>query len=173
MGKFTGPLIAVWLALPLLAAAAGVPPKGSLLIASPSSHDPELAHAIVLLLRSDSQGALGLVLNAPTPVPVTTLFPHARAQSMVVYKGGPLRMGINGLVREKSPAPGRSLVFGDVYLVSSKPDLETLLSQSRPDFPVRVYVGLCGWSAGQLASEIQRGVWSVHSPSTAAVFAPR
>jgi putative AlgH/UPF0301 family transcriptional regulator len=90
---------------------------------------------------------------------------------MVLYKGGPLRMGINGLVRETRPVAGESRVFGDVYLISSKPDLEARLLKSPPGFPLRVYVGLCGWTAGQLADEIRRGVWSVRSASAAIVFA--
>lgn len=164
-------LIVLWLSLGVTAAAAEAPSKGWLLVASPSSDDPDLARTVVLLLRSDAQGAIGLIVNQPTPVPVTTLF--ARARSMMIYKGGPLRMGVNGLVREKSRAPARSLVFGDVYLVSSKPDLEALASKALPDGSLRVYVGLCGWTAGQLAGELQRGVWSLHSPSATVVFDPR
>jgi putative transcriptional regulator len=163
-----GGLIAVLLSLPLAAADGAF--KGSLLVASRSNSDPELAGTVVLLLRSDAQGAIGIVVNQPTGVSVSTIFP--RAGQMPVYKGGPLRMGINGLVRENAPTAGRSLVFGDVYLVSNKPDLDALVSGS-PALPLRVYVGLCGWTAGQLAGELRRGVWSIHNPSAAIVFNPR
>jgi putative AlgH/UPF0301 family transcriptional regulator len=37
--------------------------------------------------------------------------------------------------------------------------------------PLRVYVGLCGWTTGQLAAEIERGVWSVHQASADIVLA--
>lgn len=168
-----GSLIAVLL---LRAVSAQSPSAGWLLVAAPASNDPELARTVVLLLRSDANGAVGLIVNEPSPVPVSTLFPRAasaRAKSMPIYKGGPLRMGINGLVRGKSAGPDRSLVFGDVYLVSNKLDLEALVSQSPPDLSLRVYVGLCGWTPGQLKGELQRGVWSPHRPSAAVVFDPR
>jgi putative transcriptional regulator len=154
-----------------LAAAAQVPSKGTLLVASASSSDPDLAATVVLLLRSDTQGAVGLILNQPTPVPLSTIFP--KAESMIVYKGGPLRLGINGLIRTKGPRAGLSQVFGDVYLVSSKPDLEAMTAKRPPDTQMRVYVGLCGWTAGQLADELRRGVWWTQAPSAAIVFDPR
>ena len=161
-------MIAVLLSLPV--AAADGASKGSLLVAARSNSDLELAGSVVLLLRADAQGAIGIIVNQPTAVSVSTIFPRAR--QMPVYKGGPLRMGINGLVREKAPGAGRSLVFGDVYLVSNKADIEALVSGS-PDLPLRIYVGLCGWTTGQLAGELQRGVWSLQHPSAAIVFNPR
>jgi putative transcriptional regulator len=153
----------IWLFL-LAQALAESPTRGSLLVASPSSTDPDLARAVVLLLRTDSQGAVGLIVNQPSPVPVSTIFPKAKA--MMIFKGGPLRMGINALIRQKGP--GRSLVFGDVYLVSEKAEIESLVSSG---LPLRVYVGLCGWTTGQLAAEIERGVWSVHQASADIVLA--
>ena len=105
-----------------------------------------------------------MIVNQPSPVPVSTIFP--KAKPMMIFKGGPLRMGINALIRQKGP--GRSLVFGDVYLVSEKAEIQSLVSSG---LPMRVYVGLCGWTAGQLAGEIERGVWSVRQASADVVFA--
>lgn len=154
--------------LALTGSAAQEPARGSLLVASPASTDPDFDRSVVLLLRSDAQGSVGLIVNQPSPVPVGTLFSSARTG--VIYKGGPLRMGINCLVRQKGA--GRSLVFGDVYLISGKPEIEALASHSRPDLPLRIYVGLCGWTAGQLQGELRRGVWSLHTPDAGIVFDP-
>ncbi len=153
----------IWLFF-LAQALAQSPARGSLLVASPSSTDPDLERTVVLLLRTDSQGAIGLIVNQPSPVPVSAVFP--KAKPLMIFKGGPLRMGLNALIRQKGP--GRSLVFGDVYLVSEKAEIQSLVSSG---LPIRVYVGLCGWTAGQLAGEIERGVRSVHPATVDIVFA--
>jgi putative transcriptional regulator len=41
------------------------PPAGELLIASAAIHDPRFHHSVVLLLRHDSTGAFGVVINNP------------------------------------------------------------------------------------------------------------
>ncbi|MEU6237239.1 YqgE/AlgH family protein, partial [Kitasatospora sp. NPDC047058] len=43
---------------------------GRLLVATPVLTDPNFARAVVLLLDHDAEGALGVVLNRPTPVEV-------------------------------------------------------------------------------------------------------
>src|SRR5579863_2197731 len=47
------------------ASPAADPPAGDLLIASAESQDPRFVHAVVLLLRHDSKGAFGIIINHP------------------------------------------------------------------------------------------------------------
>ena len=42
--------------------------RGRLLVASPSLADPNFRRAVVLMLEHSDEGALGLVLNRPTPL---------------------------------------------------------------------------------------------------------
>src|SRR5688572_13493784 len=44
---------------------------GMLLVATPELVDPNFSDTVVLLLDVDEQGALGVVLNRPTPVAVS------------------------------------------------------------------------------------------------------
>ena len=48
---------------------AGAPPlpslKGQLLIATPAMRDPRFDHAVILMVRHDRDGALGIVINRP------------------------------------------------------------------------------------------------------------
>ncbi len=152
------------LAVGLLAGATPQPRAAAkLLIATASSHDPELAQTVILLLRSGADGDTGLVLNQETDVTVFEIFQGltASAKRLHVYKGGPVRMGINGLVRRKTKLAGFSPVVGDVYLISDEAVLKRSIAASSAAQPIRVYVGLCGWTAGQLADEMRRGVWTM------------
>ena len=46
---------------------------GMLLLASPELLDPNFADTVVLLLDADEDGAMGVVLNRPSPVPVVSV----------------------------------------------------------------------------------------------------
>ena len=64
-----------------------------------------------------------------------------------------------GLAQVRSPweePPGWRRLFGDVGVL----DLETPVELVRGTYVhIRIYVGLAGWSAGQLVGELLRGSW--------------
>jgi hypothetical protein len=55
---------------------------GKLLVASRSLGDPDFARTVVLLVRYDENGALGLILNRRTDVPISKLRKTAPTQSI-------------------------------------------------------------------------------------------
>src|ERR1700742_1092219 len=65
---------------------------GKLLVASRSLGDPDFAGTVVLLVRYDEKGALGLILNRRTDVPLSRVLDleAARDRSDPVYLGGPV-----------------------------------------------------------------------------------
>jgi putative transcriptional regulator len=126
---------------------------GALLVATAKSHDPDFAGSVVLLIRYDSESAIGLMLNKPTTVPISEVLPEAKVKSITVYAGGPIALGLRGLVRSNSPP------FFSV--ISNKPQLLKLISSGAPPSSFRIYAGYTGWTARQLQSEVARGLWKV------------
>ena len=55
---------------------------GRLLVATPILVDPNFDHTVVLLLDLDENGALGVVLNRPSEVPVRSVLPDWRSSNM-------------------------------------------------------------------------------------------
>ena len=65
---------------------------GKLLVASRDLADPNFAETVVLLVRYDAQGVIGLVLNRRSDVPLSRAFKDLKAaqgRSDQVYFGGP------------------------------------------------------------------------------------
>jgi putative transcriptional regulator len=116
---------------------------GMLLVATPALLDPNFADTVVLLLDVDENGALGVVLNRPTAVPVAEVLADWRdvvAEPEVLFHGGPVSTEGNlGLVDLDTPV---ELVDGS---------LEGL----------RIFAGYAGWGAEQLVDEIEEGSWYV------------
>ena len=113
---------------------------GTLLIATPKSHDPVLGQSVILLIHYDSDGAIGFIVNRRTGTS---------------YLGGPIAMGARTLFRSPTkPAHGEHIV-ADIYML---PD-PTLVPKTSTEH--RTYAGYTGWSTQQLKDEISRGLWKV------------
>src|SRR5512143_2415080 len=78
------------------AAAAGVA-DGTLLVASPDLADPNFSHSVVLVLRSDASGTLGVIINRPTTLVPAVVFPelakNVGAYPGKLFRGGPVAAG--------------------------------------------------------------------------------
>jgi putative transcriptional regulator len=133
---------------------------GNLLVATEKSHDPDFARSVVVLIRYDSESAIGLMLNKATSVPISDVLPQAKGKSVMVYAGGPVASGVRALVRTNS-APFFSLVTDQAGL------LKLLAGSAR----FRIYAGYTGWTARQLESEVARGLWRV-APANASMLWP-
>jgi len=137
---------------------------GKLLVASPRLADPSFDRSVVLILDHSPAGALGLVLNRPTSVPVDEILAQwhdqaTKAQPAVIFSGGPVSPGaVIGLVRGSpigEPA-GWHPVLGEIGAVD--------LSVSPDDQPsgldgARLFSGYSGWSPEQLDQEVVEGAW--------------
>jgi putative transcriptional regulator len=140
---------------------------GDLLVATPGLLDPNFERTVVLLLDLDEDGALGVVLNRPSPVGVAEILPDwtdLAAAPDVLFQGGPvstdsaLAVGAaRGPDAEAEPVGFRRL-YGDIGIV----DLDTPTEIVGPALGgVRIFAGYAGWGSEQLAQEIALGSWYV------------
>jgi putative transcriptional regulator len=141
------------------------PLAGMLLVATPALVDPNFADAVVLLLDVDDNGALGVVLNRPSGVPVNAVlegWADVVAEPDVLFQGGPV--GADGalavaLLRDPEDVPvGFRAVNGRLGLVDLDAPVE-LLEGSLAG--LRIFAGYAGWGAAQLDGEIEEGSWYV------------
>jgi putative transcriptional regulator len=143
--------------------AARQPRAGTLLIASRDLLDPNFAQTVVLLLQAGEEGAVGVIINRRTTVPVAAVLPTVDAfkeRGDALYTGGPVEIGrVSVLVRTSSPPPEATPVLTDVYLVKGNEGLEYVLRGDTPESALRVFAGYAGWAPGQLEAEIAVGGW--------------
>jgi Uncharacterized ACR, COG1678 len=120
---------------------------GKLLVASPNLVDPNFAKTVVLLIRSDDQGIVGLILNRRTDLALSRVLegiPGTKDRSDPVYLGGPVQVAaVTALLQSPDKVEGADHIFGGVYLISTKTLLEQTLAR-RPDPQVPCLSRLCG-----------------------------
>jgi putative AlgH/UPF0301 family transcriptional regulator len=145
-----------------------------LLVASRDLTDPNFAETVVLLIRYDADGVVGLILNRRTHVPLSRVFEGLKAaqdRSDPVYLGGPVeKPAAFGLLQSPSRLEGAEHIFGRVYLISTKTLVEQTIS-ARPDPGVfHVYLGYAGWTNDQLRMEVELGMWFIFQADARTVF---
>lgn len=167
--------VQAWAALPSHSASQTVTDlaKGKFLVAGKNLLDPNFAETVVLLIEYTADGAMGVVINRPTAVLLSELFPDITAlqqRSDRVHLGGPVaRMQMLLLVQSPHRPDGAQQVFGDVYVSGSRTLLQQLAGKATAGERFRAYVGYAGWAPGQLDQEVSRGDWYI-LPATAEVI---
>lgn len=137
---------------------------GSILVAKEKLGDPNFAESVVLIVQADEEeGTLGIVINRPSDVPLSQVFPHIKhATADPVYMGGPVGITVGqALLRLPEKADDATPVSGDVYVTASKKLIEKSVASRAGPSKFRLFLGYAGWAPGQLEAEIRLGAWSV------------
>lgn len=133
--------------------------RGSLLIAAPALSD-YFHRTVVLLIEHADEGAMGVVLNHRTELPVADAAPalgELADEGDVVHVGGPVApQAVVALAAFVDPDEAARMVVDELGLVDPE----------RTDVTVhalRVYAGYAGWAPGQLEAEIEAEGWIVEA----------
>jgi putative AlgH/UPF0301 family transcriptional regulator len=147
---------------------------GKLLVASRSLADPNFAETVILLVRCDAEGVVGLILNQRTNIPVSRVleqFEAAKERSDPVYLGGPVETPVVfALLRSTAKLDGAEQILSGVYLISTKTLFEKAISGQPDPSNFHVYLGYAGWSNDQLWNEVKLGSWFIFQADVQRVF---
>lgn len=141
---------------------------GRLLVATPKVRDPNFERAVVLILDHDADGTLGVVVNRPTELSVTSVlegWTDFVSTPDVLFQGGPVATNSAlalaeipaGTADEETPVGWRKL-YGRLGLVDLDAPPQLLAGGLGG---MRIFAGYAGWSPGQLEAEISDEGWYV------------
>ncbi len=145
--------------------------QGQFLIASNELRDPNFSHSVVLIVRHDEDGALGLILNRPTKARIKQVWKQVsdspcRTEERL-HMGGP----VEGLLMSLHTQPllaDLEIVPG-VYYTGDPDHLKELVQEA--EGALRFFVGYAGWGADQLEQEMEEGSWLVLPATEEQIFA--
>lgn len=151
--------------------------RGKILVASPILRDPNFIRAVIFLCAHDPSGALGVVLNRPSPIAVDDVLERwapLMSQPPSLFSGGPVDLDSAialGWLRDADPQDGGISVVTDpiamLDLNHEPDDLERSLSAAR------IFLGYAGWTPGQLETELDEQAWVVVDALPTDVFTLR
>lgn len=146
--------------------------QGKLLLAAPAMVDPNFARSVVLIVRHDAEGALGLVLNRPTGATVREAIVSEDGWSCacdaVLLRGGPCDGPL--MVLHSDAELAQETVMAGVYFTVESDLVRELLSGEAAQ--ARYFHGYAGWAAGQLDAEMAAGGWLTLDATAENVFEP-
>jgi putative transcriptional regulator len=152
----------------------GEPRAGSLLVASVALTEGDFSQSVVLILDSDADGALGVILNEISQTPLEAVLPDwvpAVSGPGYLFHGGPVSPnGAICLASVANPAeepPGWRRMFAGIGLLHLDTPIEIVRGAYRD---LRIFAGYAGWSPGQLEDELAEGMWHVVPATYADVF---
>ena len=154
--------------------------RGHFLIASKKLRDRNFFKAVVLMLEHNDDGAMGVVINHPMDVSVSTAlskhFEMSRAGKCLLA-GGPVEENALLILHNSTDYDQEHDPVVPGVFVGTSPDVfekvvESSLQNddSGNDFQFRIYAGYSGWGAGQLEQEMNHGDWFTLPASAEMVF---
>lgn len=154
---------------------------GRLLVAAPLLQEDSFRRSVVFVVDDADDGTLGVILNRPLELPVAEVVTDWGAYASapaVMFSGGPVGtdsgIALGTAAPDEAPpgwAPLEGTSAGPALAGVGMVDLDApteILGASLG--ALRVFAGYAGWSAGQLAGEIDDGAWYVADAFTDDLF---
>ncbi len=147
--------------------------RGQLLLAGAGLYDPNFRRTVILVGEHGEEGAMGVVLNRPSAIPVEEAVPPLSDLAGLaggvdlVYVGGPVQpAAIVVLADFDEPDLAGVLVFGTIGFLPGDVEHQSVggLRQAR------VFAGYAGWGPGQLEGELTESSWIVEPARRTDVF---
>jgi putative transcriptional regulator len=139
---------------------------GQFLIAAPNMSDPRFYHAVILMVRHDRNGALGIIVNRPVEeAKLAQLLADTGQKSagiegnIEVYAGGPVEPQIGFILHTAEyKQPETMAIDGNIAVTSSPAVLADIAAKKGPR-KFRFAFGYAGWGPGQLENELAQQAW--------------
>jgi putative transcriptional regulator len=150
---------------------------GQFLVAAESMADPRFARTVLLMVRHDNDGALGIVINRPLGErPLKDLLemlgvPDAPVIGKVpIFLGGPVQPDLGFVVHSAEyQGPGTVDIDGRVAMTSNCDIMRDIATGKGPKQSLIAF-GYAGWRAGQLEGEIALRAWVTAPADSALIF---
>jgi putative transcriptional regulator len=153
---------------PLSAAQMADTSEPVLLVAKPELG--EFYRSTVLLAVPAKNGHhIGLIINRPTPMTLSRLFPeHAPSKAVTdpVFLGGPNHVNSIFAVVHRGESPGGHSIplLNDLFLAVDVDVVDSIIEKEPQQ--ARFFAGLVVWDVGELEAELKRGFWYVLQPDS-------
>lgn len=165
------------LAIPEAEALADDPSGGQLLVAAPGMNDPRFARTVILIVKHDTRGALGLAINRPvgdkTVAELLQAFgedPGSAQGTLTVFAGGPLQPQAGFVVHSGEYRVPETVELDPQVAVSPpRPVLRDIAAGHGPRKRLLI-LGYAGWAPRQLEAEMSLRVWVTATGSSELVF---
>ncbi len=152
---------------------------GQLLVAAPEMADPRFSRTVIVVVRHDHTGALGLIINkligSSTVADLLAGFGEDgrdMADPIDINYGGPVQPFVGLSLHSPDFAIEDTTVVNDYLSMSAGVEVLKAMAEDRGPRNTLFMHGYAGWEPDQLEGELQRRDWAVAPADEAFIFAP-
>lgn len=137
------------------------PQTGKLLKATAALIGTNFENAVILITDYNDNGATGFVINKVFARILNELEEFKHSPAFPLYEGGPVDTEHLFFIHrrpdivEEGKAIGDGIYFGGNF----KQAITAINNKSLTVSDIKIFVGYCGWNAGELEAEIAEGSW--------------
>lgn len=120
-------------------------------------------HKSILIVEHNEKGSLGFVTNKPFGKSLHELIEFNHAKPFPLMDGGPVDRD-HLFVLHKCPdlIVGGEKVDNGFYLGGNMEQvIESINTKGATQQEIQLYIGYCGWDAGELEAELEEGSWTI------------
>lgn len=150
---------------------------GQLLVATDEMKDPRFAEAVIYLVKHDSEGTLGLIINRPIAQgAIDDLLKGFGAQAMgsnreiIVHYGGPVNSRQGFLLHSDDVTLENSMRAKDGIVMTSSTKMIEAIAIDKGPRQFIFTLGYAGWAPGQLQAELKSNSWFVIAADKTLIF---
>ena len=138
--------------------------------------DPFFKESVIYLCEHNADGAMGIIVNKPSPIMMDLLFDSAKAPTperfhgQSVLMGGPVQVDRGFLVHTPTGSWESSLLVTDDIAMTTSRDIILGLTQENTVDKAVATIGYSSWSAGQLEQELANNSWITVPADTQILF---
>lgn len=120
-------------------------------------------NTLIFIISNNSDGAIGFIINQPADRNLNHLEEFKNVKSFALFKGGPVDEEHLFFIH------GRPDLITDGQLVSNAiyhggnftEVISAINNGTMKDNELKIFIGYCGWDAGELEAEIEEGSWTI------------
>ena len=141
--------------------------QGLVIKATELLKDTVFERANILITEVNDKGAIGFVLNHPYGRSLNDLEEFSGSLAVPLFEGGPVEAEhIYFIHMRPDLVEGGTPVAAGIYVGGDFSEAVSSLNEgSLTTKHIKVFVGYCGWYAGELEAEIAEGSWEVLGPA--------
>jgi putative transcriptional regulator len=146
--------------------------SGTLLISTPALDNTNFEKAIVFIAEYNQQGAMGFVINNLFPRTLNDLVEFNYSKPFPLFDGGPVeREGLFFLHQRPGIIEGGTAIINAVCMGGNFKQAVAYINDTRiQQNEIKLFIGYCGWDAGELEEEITEGSWLIIDAAIETVF---
>ena len=136
------------------------------LIAMPAMADSHFAKTLIYVCEHNEQGALGIIVNRPTNLPLGELFAQTKIPSgefeltnRPVYFGGPVQTDRGFVLHNPVGQWQSTLIINDNLGLTTSKDILLAVGAGLEPKNLLLTLGYSGWAQGQLEHELTQNAW--------------